>query len=68
MIFLFLGFPYSLEKILAILTGILVIFMAYRIKLKESSPAGGSPFKDNLSSDTEKEEQSNNISSPDAEQ
>ena len=49
MAFLFLGFPSSWQKILAILTGLLVIFMAYRIKIKENFSAGNAPFKDNLS-------------------
>ena len=49
MVFLFLGFPSSWEKALAILTGLLVIFMAYRIKIKENFSAGSAPFTDNLS-------------------
>lgn len=59
-VFLFLGFPSSWEKVLAILTGILVIFMAYKIKFKENSAANGSSFTDNLSTNTKQSGQDNN--------
>ena len=49
MIFLFLGFPSSWEKALAIMTGLLIIVIAYRIKFKENLPVNGSSFTDNLS-------------------
>jgi hypothetical protein len=49
MIFLFLGFPSSWEKVLAILTGLLVIFLAYRIKFKEASPPKEPAFTDSSS-------------------
>ena len=38
MAFLFLGFPSSWEKGLAILTGLVLIIMAYRIRFKETPP------------------------------
>jgi hypothetical protein len=47
-IFLFLGFPSSWEKALAALTGLLVIFLAYRIKFKEASPPKEPAFADSL--------------------
>jgi len=56
MIFLFLGFPSSWEKALAILTGLLVIVMAYRIKFKETQPRGESSFTDNVSSNANQSE------------
>ena len=43
MFFLFLGVPFLLKEILAILTGLLVIIMAYRIKLAGSSPVKEDP-------------------------
>jgi hypothetical protein len=48
MIFLFLGFPSSWEKALAILTGLLIIFLAYRIRFKEAVPPKEAAFTDNL--------------------
>jgi len=47
-VFLFLGFPSSWEKVLAIATGLLIISMAYRIKFKEPKPPVGAPFTDNV--------------------
>lgn len=35
MIFLFLGLPSSFEKVLAILTGLVIIAFAYRLRLKD---------------------------------
>jgi hypothetical protein len=49
MVFLFIGFPSSWEKVLAILTGLLVIFLAYRIKFKETMPPKEPAFTDSLS-------------------
>jgi cytoskeletal protein RodZ len=64
MIFLFLGFPSSWEKVFAILTGLLVIFMAYRIKFKETQPTGESSFTDNLSVKPAQKVQSDHSSAP----
>jgi cell division protein FtsW (lipid II flippase) len=46
MVFLFLGFPSSWEKAFAILTGLVIILFAYRIKFKENTLARGSSFTD----------------------
>ena len=46
MVFLFLGFPSSWEKVFAILTGLLIIFLAYRIRFKEAVPSKESVFTD----------------------
>jgi hypothetical protein len=64
MVFLFLGFPSSWEKALAILTGLLVIFIAYRIKFKENQPTGESSFTDNLSAKPAQKVQSDHSSAP----
>ena len=56
MIFLFLGFPSSWEKALAIMTGLLIIVIAYRIKFKENLPVNGSSFTDNVSSNANQSE------------
>lgn len=40
MVFLFLGFPSSWDKGLAILTGLIIIVFAYRIRFKEAPPKG----------------------------
>jgi hypothetical protein len=47
-VFLFLGLPSSWEKVLSLLTGLLIIVMAYRIRLKEKQPGNGAPFADNV--------------------
>jgi len=49
MVFLFLGFPSSWEKVFAILTGLLIIFLAYRIRFKEAVPSKESVFTDSSS-------------------
>jgi hypothetical protein len=36
MVFLFLGFPSSWQKILALLTGLILVVFAYRIRFKEA--------------------------------
>jgi len=48
MVFLFLGFPSSWEKVFAILTGLLIIFLAYRIRFKEAVPSKESVFTDSM--------------------
>jgi cell division protein FtsW (lipid II flippase) len=70
MIFLFLGFPASWEKAFAILTGLVIIIFAYRIKFKETAPKSGSSFTDNVSSSANQSERAvqNLQSIPDAEQ
>ena len=60
MVFLFIGFPYSWEKALAILTGLIIIIFAYRIRFKENSFANGSSFTDNISSSAKQVEQIDN--------
>ena len=64
MIFLFLGFPSSWEKALAILTGLLIIVIAYRIKFKETQPTGESSFTDNLSVKPAQKVQADHSSTP----
>ena len=64
MIFLFIGFPSSWEKALAILTGLLVIAMAYRIKFKETQLTAESSFTDNLSAKPAQKVQSDHSSAP----
>jgi hypothetical protein len=64
MIFLFLGFPSSWEKAFAILTGLLIIVIAYRIKFKETQPIGESSFTDNLSAEPTQKVQSDHSSAP----
>ena len=64
MIFLFLGFPSSWEKALAIMTGLLIIVIAYRIKFKENLPVNGSSFTDNLSVKPVQKVQSDHSSAP----
>ena len=64
MIFLFIGFPSSWEKAFAILTGLLVIAVAYRIKFKETQPTAESSFTDNLSVKPVQKVQSDHSSAP----
>ncbi len=71
MFFLFIGIPSSWEKVLAILTGILVIFMAYRIKFKDGASPKNPPFVENVSEkpgDAEQKDYSNSEATPDAKQ
>jgi hypothetical protein len=60
MVFLFIGFPSSWEKAFAILTGLVIIVFAYRIRFKENSSANSSSFTDNISSDTKQGGQTDN--------
>ena len=52
MVFLFLGFPSFFTKSLAIITGLIIVIFAYRIRFKENSFTGGSSFTDNKSRET----------------
>ena len=46
MVFLFLGLPQSWEKVLAILTGVVIIAFAYRIRFRDVQPMKDLPFRD----------------------
>lgn len=54
-IFLFLGLPDSLDKILAVIVGLLVIFVAYRMPPESRRQSGPMPYVEHRSNDSREE-------------